>query len=564
METVNNNHQAAPLKFACLARVSTPGQQEKGESLEVQKAKLTKYVQDLGGTVARGGWYVGQEHSTPGNDRALLDRLLADATAHRFNAIVVDDLSRWGRDNLRSELALQVLKDNDIKFYVGTMEYDLFSPLSYFMLQTGVSFNQLYAMVLAEKSIRSKLKRLEEGKPAVGSLPWGRTFEKQTGQWGIDPTKQKLIQGAARDFLNGALLSDISARMDVSESVLYRLLRGAAGSRWRVTLKPKKFPRLARQFTLAVPPLLDEATLHALAKRLQAGRAFHTAPVARRRQRERRVGAQDFLFRRMMYCGECGYMLSCGRIGYNFYYIHTRAKVTGQKSDDSVHCPAFSYIPRDPIEGNIMWTLFEYFGDKVKRRELIRKADADMNEMEKLRADLKSSRAELMGVQKQQERLVDQASRGVLPEDKIQGQMSRLLEREQALKDRIAEAQDRLDNAPTAEEVDEALKALSPPRPTKKGAEEDLEWSRLGTEKHFRERMSFEDKGKLLRLILGSGEKASPARRRKRERTQKFVKSGVYIWRTAKGWKYEVRGVLPVFSGIIDKKDTLKLSEARS
>jgi len=97
----------APLRIAALIRVSTEKQEQQGESLQVQKRQITEAVQSLGGKLQ--GLYGGQEHATQGWERAELDRLLSDATKHRFDGVMVAHADRWSRDNLKSQQGLQIL-----------------------------------------------------------------------------------------------------------------------------------------------------------------------------------------------------------------------------------------------------------------------------------------------------------------------------------------------------------------------------------------------------------------------------------------------------------------------
>ena len=79
------------MRFAPLIRVSTEGQDKKGESLTVQRKQITAAVKQLGGAVV--GWdYCGQEHATPMQERQKLDLLLKDAADGKFDAVIVADI----------------------------------------------------------------------------------------------------------------------------------------------------------------------------------------------------------------------------------------------------------------------------------------------------------------------------------------------------------------------------------------------------------------------------------------------------------------------------------------
>src|SRR5689334_4048674 len=119
-------------RFAALIRVSTEKQERQGESLSTQRASNERAVGQLGGTIV--GWYGGQEHATPGREKKEVDRLIADAVKGKFDAVIVAYPDRWSRDNAKSKEGLAAFRKHGIRFFVGTMEMDLFDPQYRFIL----------------------------------------------------------------------------------------------------------------------------------------------------------------------------------------------------------------------------------------------------------------------------------------------------------------------------------------------------------------------------------------------------------------------------------------------
>ena len=141
------------LRFAPIIRVSTEGQEKKGESLRTQITQIKQYVQTLGGVIPDHCWqYCGQEHATPNQERRKLDKLLEDSGKNLFDAVIVCDASRWSRDNLRSKVGLETLRKNDIRFFVGTVDYDLFNPEHSFFLGVSAEIGELQARQQTLKS----------------------------------------------------------------------------------------------------------------------------------------------------------------------------------------------------------------------------------------------------------------------------------------------------------------------------------------------------------------------------------------------------------------------------
>ena len=173
------------LRFAPIVRVSTERQEARGESLTTQKSQINQYVKALGGIIPESLWqYSGQEHATPDQERTRLNHLLRDSDKKIFDAVIVCDASRWSRDNLKSKEGLRTLRDNGIKFFVGTMEYDLYNPEHSFYLGVSAEIGELQARQQSLKSITNRINKAKRGVPTSGWLPYGRTFDKESGDLG--------------------------------------------------------------------------------------------------------------------------------------------------------------------------------------------------------------------------------------------------------------------------------------------------------------------------------------------------------------------------------------------
>ena len=105
------------LRFAALCRVSSEEQAEKGESLNVQKKMILTCVDHMQGSVVK--WYSGQEHSTPGHEREILDAMLADCSAGLFDALIVTELNRLGRDMEKLPSVYAHLRNNNIRLFIN-------------------------------------------------------------------------------------------------------------------------------------------------------------------------------------------------------------------------------------------------------------------------------------------------------------------------------------------------------------------------------------------------------------------------------------------------------------
>ncbi|MEI2782172.1 MAG: recombinase family protein [Candidatus Competibacter sp.] len=161
------------MRVAILARVSTEGQENEGESLVVQQKRLQECVASLNGTVVK--VYSGQESATSGKKaRPILDQLLEDSATGVFDAIMVYDMSRFSRDPVKSKISLGILKRNGIKLYIQNQLYDLDNLETNLIVGILNEINSFSAAIQARKSVESKIERARRGFPSSGGrLPFG-------------------------------------------------------------------------------------------------------------------------------------------------------------------------------------------------------------------------------------------------------------------------------------------------------------------------------------------------------------------------------------------------------
>jgi site-specific DNA recombinase len=349
-----------PLRVASLIRVSTERQARRGESLNVQLASNARDVAIIGGTIVE--TYGGQEHGTPGWERKEVDRLIADASKGQFEAVILAYPDRWSRDNFKSEEGLNVFIQNGIRFFVGAQEYNLNDPTQKFTLALFVSVGQLQAGLQNKKSMESKLARAKRGIP-VGNLPFGRTFNRETMEWGVDEKKQKAIQEIAERYLGGESMRRLSEEFDIPHAG--RILRESSGTTWKQHLRYKAL-KLDEICECRVPPLLPEVTIKAIAKRAESQRTYTHG-----------YGINKYLLGGFVRCIQCGSTLTgmCAR-GRRYYRHFTRLKKAGK-------CLALPmWIPAQALEASVWKVLFAVFGDPARVQQAIEAAAPNQSEKE--------------------------------------------------------------------------------------------------------------------------------------------------------------------------------------
>ena len=492
------------MRFAPLIRVSTESQERRGHSLEVQTKTLTKAVSSLGGIIPDDCWeYSGQEHATSNYERQKFTKLLHDCELNKFDAIIVYDPSRWSRDNRRSKEGLEILKQNGIRFFVGTTEYNLFDPQASLFLGMSTEMNEYFALEQSRKSILSRIHRAKSNKPSAGKLPFGRTYDKATGLWGVDEEKRQNIIWAANQYLDGKSLEELAKKLGMNHSNLWKVLNHRSGSKWETKFEDKRL-QIEEVVTLTIPALLPDNIIDAIHKKAESNKKY-----------DRKVIKNRYLLSRTIYCAECGLAMfgqasSKGRL----YYRHSR--------NGNRNCPQKTWsVPGSMIEQAIILQIYSLFGDKEKLEKAIVKAAPDTSMRPQLMKENKEMRATLGAVKTKQDNLLDAVAEGVFVADVIKTKMHVLLEKEKVLKAQIAKNMKVLEEIPSEKDI-------------KKKTAFAHNVLRYARSKHLRSvehlsTLTWEEQRKLVELVF-SGVYEDGKR------------DGVYVKKEDKTWHYELRG----------------------
>ena len=493
------------LRFAPLIRVSTEIQEKQGESLQVQKDSLIKAVEAVNGVIPDDCWeYSGQEHATSDHERKKFTKLLRDCSKNKFDAIIVCDPSRWSRDNLRSKEGLEVLKRNGIRFFVGTAEYDLFNPQANLFLGMSTEMNEYFALEQARKSILSRIERAKKNRPTGGKPPFGRTFNKKTGAWGIDEQKRKDIAWAANKYLEGESLEQLAETLGMNHSNLWKILNRRSGTEWELRFQNKK-SQIDETIKLTIPELLPQETIEAIHQKAELNKKF-----------ERSAIKNKYLLSRVVLCSECGFAWS-GQTNKNDrrYYRHSR---------NNRKCAQIrKAIPAHILEEAVLFQIYSLFGDKEKLEQSILDATPDSKLRPKLESEIKLLKNKLSGIKQKKGNLLDAVANGVFVAEDVKEKMEALKEQEKNINKHITTNTQLIKNIPSAKELKKrSAFAQNILRVIKE--------RKLKSAEHLSE-MSWEDQRRLIQLVLAGIN----------EDGEKF---GVFIHRKDDRWHYEIRGTI--------------------
>lgn len=431
------------LRFAAIIRVSTERQAEEGESLRTQLAQLERDVVHLGGTIA--GWYGGQEHATPGHEKAEIDRLLTDAMAGKFDAVIVAHADRWSRDNTKSREGLEVFKDHSIRFFIGTTESDLFNPDHAMFLGLSAVIGQYLAHNQTKKSILNRIERAKRNIPSGGQLPYGRTFDKDLKTWSIIPEKQQVFEEMARRYLAGESLEALDKLLDFEHGNFYTILRKSAGSKYSIRFRSKEF-KIDETVELAIPPLLSDDLIQAVIRKIEDQK-----PITRRRGQAK----HQAVFGGLVFCQHCGTTMTPHENVKGLRYYHHRVEVT------CTHPGPKATVRADNLEDAVLRELFDCFGNPVAVQRAVQAAMPNLDKINQDRERLKRLAGELAKVEASRNRVVDAIADGLLTRDQAKVKLTKLSDQETALREELDKVESTLANVPTVEDIKSDAKKVS-------------------------------------------------------------------------------------------------------
>lgn len=329
------------LRFAGLIRVSTEQQGRMGESLRTQRKRIESIVEMLGGEIVK--YYEGQEHASENHERAIFDQLLEGAKQKLFDAVMVCDVSRWSRDQIKALEGLQILRNNGIKFYVEAMEFDLSKPESEFTLNILSAAAKLQVDIGAYKSIQNKIARAERGWPVCGNPPFGRRLvgnsNTDTGykkgkkrikkihldthgyaHWEIIPEDQELVNRLYDMYVSqGLSFQKMEEITGIERTHIRYILMDRCGDTWKQTFKDKA-KNTKKEVLTKVPALLTPEQIAAVKHKARVNQQFREIKY-------------QYPLSHFVRCGVCGQTLTSQaekpRSGKRFhYYIHRSAGKT--------------------------------------------------------------------------------------------------------------------------------------------------------------------------------------------------------------------------------------------
>ncbi len=451
-------------------RVSSIGQIE-NESLGTQRAKISNYCKSnrlklfeiyadegiSGGTVS---------------ERIELKRALRDARNKNYDVLIVNDLSRFGRNARELLNNFEVLSDNGVELVSIKDEVNFSKPIGKTMLIMLSAIAELELTMIKERMSENRIAKALRGVPTSGKLPFGRTFDEVKEEWKVIPIKKEAINWVADQYLKGLSLQDLAMKVEtrytfkITYPYIATVLKEQCGTDWSIFFK-----EYGKPIHFKIPRLLPESTIKAVKDRLAHNRTNN------------RTDTREYLLTGFIRCMNCGKSMSGQtQTGYQ-YYVHSGRK------DDKCEKKVPS-IRLDKIEPAVFQTIFENIFDKPSFDKAIKESLPDTEYVNRLEKEKIKLDKNLGKIEKEIKNLVRAVKKGILPDGDIQEDRE-LLEKDRIeVRKELSEVNHSLGNLPDfdkiIQEADNIRKELM---------------RHYQSEEHL-DKMSFEQKKQLLHFLF--------------------------------------------------------------
>ena len=178
------------MKAAIYIRVSTLNQAENGESLDLQKERLSSYAQSQ-------GWEITEVYEDAGlsggsSNRPAFQKLIGDAKQKKFDVVLVYKIDRLSRSILDFHQTMKIFQENNISFVSLTQQFNTSTSTGRLMLNILVDFANFEREINVDRAIDSFLGRFYKGLHS-GQTPFG--YKRENGNNLVtDPDQAEIVR----------------------------------------------------------------------------------------------------------------------------------------------------------------------------------------------------------------------------------------------------------------------------------------------------------------------------------------------------------------------------------
>ena len=141
---------------------------EESNSIQNQKIQLESYAKENGFTNIH--HYTDDDESGRFFDRTGYSRMMEDVESGKIGIVVMKDLTRWGRDHVQVGIAMEIFRQNNVRFIAINHGIDSINPVSLEMAPFINIMSEWFAKDTSKK-IRSVFKAKGMAGKHTGSIP---------------------------------------------------------------------------------------------------------------------------------------------------------------------------------------------------------------------------------------------------------------------------------------------------------------------------------------------------------------------------------------------------------
>jgi site-specific DNA recombinase len=418
------------IKAAVYIRVSSRDQVE-GESLITQKASIKAFAEQNKYELTEIYEDAGISGGSMKERHALL-KCLQDGEAGKFTVLIVHRLSRFGRNCRELLNNYEELKKVGITLKSISEGLDFSSAYGNVMLIMLSAISQLEREVIKENTLENRIARGKRNIPTSGGRPpYGRTYNRKTGEWSVNQEPIRKVERAAIEYLNGGKAYEIVKSLNMTSAGLLKLFKKSCGDTFTVRFKnqtPMKYE---------IPRLLPDATINLIHERIKFNMRNNRTDIP-----------VKYVLSGYLRYDKCDSLLSGQNQKYKGkdfkYYTHPRLP-------EKAVC--FSSVPLQQIEKAVFETIFENIWDVPGFERAIADSMPDERLINELKSKITDSEQELKRISKELNKLVKLVLAGDLKGETIKSTETELLNKRTQTEEELNKTTIRLKSLPDIEEV---------------------------------------------------------------------------------------------------------------
>ena len=426
------------MKACGYIRVSSDSQAgEDKTSLQDQEQSIKTYIESQNWTLTE----VYRDEGISGAEeyREDLQRLLSDADKGKFDIVVVDKTDRLARDlYLQLYITDKRLKPAGVDLKSVKEGYDLND-------YSGVMQSQLFGMVseferkrIRVRMVKGRISGAKKGFKSIGNVPYGRTYNKETKTFSLDPEKAEILNWAANEYISGRGLVSIAkeieekhGRIGLRYDNLLKVLSERCGDTWKINFMDEK-----ESIFIPIPRILDDGIIQKIKDVKEHNKSFVN-----------RTPLEDYPLAGYLRCASCGFALS-GQLQHKKYkyYRHPLQKDTNCKD-------FFSYITADFIEDKVFEWIFKHTDNKQAFEKAIKESLPDALYIKELKGKIAWNEKKLQKVKNDLNRLVQKVLDNKIRDESIKPIEDKIYEEKASIENRLETLKDELGTLPDIKEV---------------------------------------------------------------------------------------------------------------